>query len=68
MNSEWRSVIKIRMGEEDIVDGEVTDGVIGDGDGFTGEESGEAGVAREEEEVGEGETLWDDMVWESEGV
>lgn len=68
MNSKRGCVIKIRMSEEDIVEGEVTDGVIGNGNGFTGEESRETGVAREEEEVGESETLWDDMVRESERV
>ncbi|CAI8587401.1 unnamed protein product [Vicia faba] len=39
MNSKRRCAIKIRMSEEDIVEGEVNEGVIGYFDGFTGEES-----------------------------
>lgn len=47
-----------------MVEGEVGGGVVGDGDGFGGEESREAGGAGEEEEVGEGEALGDDVVGE----
>ena len=56
------------MSEQDIINGEITGGVIGNGDGFTGEESRDTRVTREEEEVCERETLRDDMVWKSEGV
>lgn len=50
------------------VEGEVGGGVVGDGDGLAGEEGGEAGVAVEEEEVGECEALWDHVIWEEERV
>lgn len=68
MNSKRRSIIKIRLSEQDIIKGEITGEVIGNGDGFTGEKSRDTRVTREEEEVSVDETLRDDMIWKSEGV
>lgn len=68
MNSKRRSIIKIRLSEQDIIKGEITGEVIGNGDGFTGEKSRYTRVTREEEEVSVDETLRDDMIWKSEGV
>lgn len=57
---------KIRLGDENAVDGEIWNGVVGDDDGVSGEESREAGERLQDTEVGEGETLRNDVVSDGE--
>jgi len=68
VDSEGGAGEEVGVGERGVVQGEVGGGVVGDGDGFGGEEGGEAGAAGEEEELGEGEALGDDVVGEEEGI
>ena len=66
MNRNRRREEKIRLGDENAVDCEIGNGVVGDDDRVSGEESREARERLQDAEVGEGETLRNDVVSDGE--
>ncbi|KAL0642644.1 hypothetical protein Bca4012_040934 [Brassica carinata] len=57
---------KIRFGDENAVDGETGNIVVRDDDRVSGEESREARERLQETEIGEGETLRNDVISDGE--
>nr|VDD28016.1 unnamed protein product [Brassica oleracea] len=57
---------KIRFGDENAVDGETGNIVVRDDDRVSGEESREARERLQESEIGEGETLRNDVISDGE--
>lgn len=60
--------VEVGLNDPRVVNGEVGLGVVGDEDGLAGEESRETSVGLEELEIGEGESLRDDVVREHERI
>lgn len=60
--------VEVWLNDPRVVDGEIGLGVVGDKDGLAGKESREASVGLEELEIGEGESLRDDVVGEHERI
>ena len=67
VDSNLRREEKIRFGDENAVDGETRNGVVRDHDRVSGEESREGRERLQETEIGEGETLRNDVIsdWET---
>lgn len=68
MDDDGGGGVEVRHGDRRTVDGEVEPRVVGDDDGLSGEESRQAGVVLEEEELREGEPLRDHVVRERERI
>jgi hypothetical protein len=66
--SQGRGAVEVWLGDWRVIQGEVGGRGVGDEDGLSGEESGEAGAGVQELEVGEREALRDDVVGYDEGV